>query len=100
MGGACDLYTGRLQRAKEVHGKDLFTTRVTRHPGRKISTPSSSPPRQLACRIATEALEKGKPSIVEKPMVHPIKEASPDRRWQRSKKTMQDRRPRVSSIPY
>src|SRR5688500_1344948 len=25
--GVCDLYTGRLERSKELFGKDLFTTR-------------------------------------------------------------------------
>ena len=26
LAGICDLYDGRLQRAKELHGKELFTT--------------------------------------------------------------------------
>ena len=25
--GICDLYTGRIENAKELYGKDLFTTR-------------------------------------------------------------------------
>src|SRR3954454_13682853 len=27
LGGICDLYTGRLENAKELYGKDLYTTR-------------------------------------------------------------------------
>ena len=26
LAGICDLYTGRLENAKELHGKELFTT--------------------------------------------------------------------------
>src|ERR1700742_2812964 len=26
LAGICDLYTGRIENAKETHGKDLFTT--------------------------------------------------------------------------
>src|SRR5688500_15431519 len=26
LAGICDLYTGRIENAKELHGKDLFTT--------------------------------------------------------------------------
>ena len=28
LAGICDLYTGRIENAKELYGKDLYTTRV------------------------------------------------------------------------
>jgi len=100
---ACDLYTGRLQRAREIHGKELFTTRdyhaiLDRKDIDAVLIATSD---NWHARIATEALEKGKAVYCEKPMVHKLKEGLPlIAAWQRSKKTMQIGSQRVSSIAY
>jgi len=100
---ACDLYTGRLQRAKEVHGQDLFTTRHYQDilDRKDIDAVIIATSDNWHARIATAALEKGKSVYCEKPMVHQLKEGLPlIAAWQRSKKTMQVGSQRVSSIAY
>jgi predicted dehydrogenase len=100
---ACDLYTGRLQRAKEVHGPDLFTTRNYQEilDRKDIDAVIIATSDNWHARIATAALEKGKAVYCEKPMVHQLKEGLPlIAAWQRSKKTMQVGSQRVSSIAY
>jgi predicted dehydrogenase len=100
---ACDLYTGRLQRAKEVHGQDLFTTRDYREllDRKDIDAVIIATSDNWHARIATAALEKGKSVYCEKPMVHQLKEGQPlIDAWRRSKKTMQVGSQRVSSIAY
>jgi predicted dehydrogenase len=100
---ACDLYTGRLQRAKEVHGQDLFTTRHYQEilDRKDIDAVIIATSDNWHARIATAALEKGKSVYCEKPMVHQLKEGLPlIAAWQRSKKTMQVGSQRVSSIAY
>jgi len=98
-----DLYTGRLQRAKEIHGKDLFTTRDYRAilDRKDIDAVIIATSDNWHARIATEALEKGKAVYCQKPMVHQIKEGLPlIAAWQNSKKTMQIGSQRVSSVAY
>jgi len=100
---ACDLYSGRLQRAKELHGKELFTTRDYREIlGRKdIDAVIVATSDNWHARIATAALEAGKSVYCEKPMVHKIQEGLPlIAAWQHSKKTMQVGSQRVSSVAY
>jgi len=100
---ACDLYTGRLERAKELYGKDLFTTRDYREilERKDIDAVIIATSDNWHARIATEAMEKGKSVYCEKPMVHQLKEGLPlIAAWQRSKKTMQVGSQRVSSIAY
>lgn len=103
LAAACDLYTGRLERAKELHGKDLFVTQdyreiLNRNDIDAVIVATSD---NWHARIAEDALKKGKAVYCEKPMVHRISEgAGLISAQKKSGKTMQVGSQRVSSIVY
>jgi predicted dehydrogenase len=103
LAGICDLYTGRLENAKELHGKDLYTTI-----NYKDLLDRQDIDAILICttdvwhaRIALDALGKGKHVYCEKPMVYKIKEGYPVMEAaKKSGKVFQVGSQRVSSIGY
>lgn len=73
---ACDLYTGRLEYAREKWGKDLFTTRDYRE---VLSRPDIDAvlictPDHWHQRMAIDAMKAGKHVYCEKPMVQRIED--------------------------
>ncbi len=100
---ACDLYKGRRERAKELHGDGLFVTNDYRKilERKDIDAIIISTSDQWHARIAKEALEKGKHVYCEKPMVHYISEGMGVVNAQKaSSKVMQVGSQRVSSVVY
>ena len=96
-----DLYKGRLERAKEVYGKDILTTNDYRKilNRKDIDAVIVSTADLWHARISIDALNAGKAVYCEKPMVHQIKEGwEVINTWRKSKKTMQIGSQRVSSI--
>lgn len=103
LAGICDLYTGRIQNAKETHGADLYTTI-----NYKELLDRSDIDAVLICttdvwhsRIALDALAKGKHVYIEKPMIYKISEGAPlVAAARKSGKTFEVGSQRVSSIGY
>jgi len=103
LAGVCDLYTGRLQNAKELYGDQIFTTKnyhevLDRSDVDAIIIATSD---HWHARITKEALKKGKAIYCEKPMVHKISEGlDVVQAHKASGKVMQVGSQRVSSIGY
>ena len=99
----CDLYSGRLQNAKELYGDQIFTTKnyheiLNRSDVEAIIIATAD---HWHARITKEALKKGKAVYCEKPMVHEISEGlGVVEAYKASKKIMQVGSQRVSSIVF
>lgn len=103
LAGICDLYTGRIENAKEKFGKELFTTRNYKEllDRPDIDAVIIATTDCWHARIVLDALAKGKHVYCEKPMVYKIKEGYPVMAAaKKSGKVLQVGSQRVSSIGY
>jgi len=101
--GCCDLYTGRLEHAKEVFGANIFTTRnyheiLDRKDVDAVIIATSDNWHSI---IAIAAMHRGKAVYSEKPMVHYISEGLGEIKAQKETKAVfQVGSQRVSSIAF
>jgi predicted dehydrogenase len=98
-----DCYDGRLQRAKEVFGNDLFTTRDYREilARRDIDAVIIGTPDHWHRQIAIDAMNAGKDVYCEKPMIQHVDDGKPViDAWRKTDRIMQVGSQRVSSVVY
>lgn len=103
LAGICDLYTGRIQNAKEKYGNDLYTTRNYKEllDRKDIDAVIIATTDVWHARQTIDALAKGKHVYIEKPMVYKIGEGYDVlKAAKRSGKVLQVGSQRVSSIGY
>jgi predicted dehydrogenase len=99
----CDIYQGRLTRAQEVWGKDIFVTRDYREviARKDIDAVIIATPDHWHARIATDAMEAGKDVYIQKPMIQRVEEGLPlIDTARRTKRIVQVGSQRVSSAVY
>lgn len=103
LAAVCDLYTGRLARAKEKYGSNIYTTRDYREllNRKDIDAIIIATSDHWHARIAIEAMNAGKAVYCEKPVVQKISDGLPVIAAQKKTgKPMQVGSQRVSSIVY
>lgn len=103
LAGICDLYTGRIQNAKEKFGNQLYTTRNYKEllDRSDIDAVFIATTDVWHARITLDALAKGKHVYCEKPMVYKISEGHQViAAAKKSGKVLQVGSQRVSSIGY
>jgi predicted dehydrogenase len=101
LAGICDLYTGRVEKAKEQYGNSLFTTRNYKEllDRSDIDAVIVATTDCWHAQITKDALAKGKAVYVEKPMIYKISEGpAVIEAQQKSGKVLQVGSQRVSSI--
>jgi predicted dehydrogenase len=101
--GVCDLYKGRLDRAKEVYGTNLYTTMDHREilERKDVDAVIIATSDNWHSQIAIDAMHKGKAVYSEKPMVHKISQGLAEIKVQKdTKMVFQVGSQRVSSIAY
>lgn len=103
LAGICDLYSGRIQNAKEQYGNEVFTTNNYQDilDRKDIDAVLICTTDVWHARITLDALAKGKHVYCEKPMVYKISEGYPVMEAaKKSGKVLQVGSQRVSSIGY
>ena len=76
--GVCDLYDGRLEHAKELYGKDIFTTKNYQEilDRKDIDAVFIATSDHWHDHISIDAMNKSKHVYCEKPMVHRLEEGA------------------------
>ncbi len=77
--GVCDLYKGRLDRSRELFGKDIFITQDYKEilSRKDIDAVIIATSDQWHDKISIDAMKAGKAVYCEKPMVHQLSQGWP-----------------------